>query len=119
MSAGIAGWMKWVEGRLDFTQNLAVTNGPSTNAAGTRAFPRTGVAVVNVNVTTTAAHGAGSVLFVLPGGCWPVVEIFATLTDTTGDVPVRVGVRSTTGEVVQQGSIPNGRIIRGSITLPL
>lgn len=101
---------------------LTVTNGPSTNAAGTLVFPRSnnGVAVVNVNLTATAALTAGAVLFVLDAAHRPPVEIFATLTDTTGDVPVRVGVNATTGECLSSAaSIPSGRIVRGSIPIPL
>ncbi|GAA1790242.1 hypothetical protein GCM10009795_039930 [Nocardioides hankookensis] len=104
---------------LDFSSGfVAVTAAANVTSSSTILYRRSGMAVVIVEVTTTAAIGAGGTLFTLPFGYRPVALLFADLVNTATAAVVRVHA-DPTGPVTTQPALASGVQLRGSFVVPL
>jgi hypothetical protein len=95
----------------------AVTVGPNLSGAPV-SYLLGGAAIVNANLTATAAIAAGATLFTLPVGHRPVVLVFTVFSNAITNALIRIHV-DTAGVVTTQNAIASGDIVRGSVALPL
>lgn len=100
------------------TSERTVVNGTDVDASATIVSRRGDLGVANVNLTLSVTLNASARLFYMPSEMLPPYNVFGTLVDTTGDVPVRVSV-TPAGDVLVATSVPSGRILRGQIVVPI
>lgn len=99
---------------------VGVTASPNVTSSSVQVFVRGWGAIVNVNVTATAALGADQSLFNISAPNRPPVQIFGDLTEVSDTPSATYRITcDTDGTVRTRVPVASGTILRGQIFLPL